>query len=223
VAVAVMSLLGAAMGRSADSTVVYIALIVLGLATLVYAMTWEAKDPRRETARGDIAFWLQFVAGIEVIIGLVGLLGIMEGNLSVGGAIGGIVVFIVLALLGLALGRRIWPLLGAWPLGAGIYSLLRGDPYGGMDEFGMSSSGYGDMDGSRYSGGYGGSPMSPYGMGDSVDSMMLTMLILGVVLILLGLFWSQIRGAVVGVLPEGLRARVAGTGQQAAAQAQTFD
>jgi hypothetical protein len=224
VAMAVMSLLGAALGRETNETVVYVALIVLGLATLVYAMTWEAKDPRRETARADIAFWLQFVAAFEVIVGVVGLLGMMRSDLSTGGAIAGILVFIVLALLGLALGRRVWPLLGAWPLGVGIYALLRGDPYSSMDEFGMSGSGYGDMDGSRYSGSYGGGPFNPYGgMGDSVDNMMLTCLIIGIVLLLLGMFWSQIRGAVVGVLPEGLRARVPGTGRQTAAEAQTFN
>jgi len=223
VAIAVMSLLGAAMGRSGDETVAYIALLVLGLATLVYAMTWEAKDPRRETARGDIAFWLQIVAAFEVLIGLLGLLGMLQGNPSTGVAIAGILVFIVLALLGLALGRRIWPLLGAWPLGIGLYTLIRGDPYSGMDEYGSYGGGYGDMDGSRYSGG-GGSPFNPYGgMGDSVDNMMLTLLIIGIVLILLGMFWSQLRGMVVGVLPEGLRARVAGTGQPAGTEAKTFD
>ena len=52
---------------------------------------------------------------------------------------------------------------------------------------------------------------------------MITLLIVGIVLVLIGMFWSQIRGSVVGMLPVGLRARVPGTDLQAVGEARTFD
>jgi hypothetical protein len=225
VAIAIMSLLGAVLGMGGDpeGTISYVTLLVLGLATLAYAIMWEAKDRRRETARADIAFWLQFVAAWEVIFAVLGLLGMGRGHLSQGAAIAAIAVFLVLALVGLALGRRIWPLLGAIPLGMGIYTLLHGDPYRGMDEYGRFSSGYGDSYRGGMGGGYGGSPFSPYGTGNTGDDVMLTLLIVGIVLILLGMFWTQIRGVVVAILPGPLHNKVPATSQQAAAEAQTFD
>jgi hypothetical protein len=122
-------------------------------------------------------------AASEITIGVAGLLGLM-GYVSQGAAIGAIVIFLVMALIGIVLDRRIYVLCGAWLLGIGIHTLIRGDPM----------SAYGAEYGSSY--GY-----SPYGMGmgDSVDNIMLTVLIVGVVLVVLGMFWTQIRGGLGGL------------------------
>jgi hypothetical protein len=183
-AVAIMSLLGLIVQQDSDGTVGFVVIILLGVATLVYAQTWEAKDIYRTTKKADIAFWLQVVAAAEVTFGLMGLLGLMSYP-SQGAAIGGIVVFIVLALVGIVLDRRIWVLMGAWAGGIGIHTLLRGTPR--YDPYGYSD--------------YGGSMgYSPYtGIGNSVDNVMLTLLIVGVVLILIGMFWTQIRSALGGL------------------------
>lgn len=180
-AIAVMSLLGLILPSGTDETVVYIVLILLGVGTLVYAQTWEAKDIYRTTKKADIAFWLHWVAAAEVTFGLLGLLGLLSSP-SQGAAIGGIVVFIILAMVGIVLDRRVWVLMGAWAGGIGIHTLLRGsppayNPYGGYDDYGSSSYSY-----------------SPYGgLGDSIDNVMLTLLIIGAILIAIGAFWTPLR------------------------------
>lgn len=186
VAIAIMSLLGAAVPRDPDGTVSFLVLTLIGTGTLVYAQTWEAKDIYRITKKADIAFWLHWVAAFEVTIGLMGLLGLMSSP-SEGAAIGGIVIFIVMALVGIVLDRRLWALFGAWPGGIGIYTLIHGatpayNPYGGYD--------------------YGSSPYSysPYGgMGSNVDDVMLTLLIVGAVLIAIGIVWTPLRRTLGGL------------------------
>ena len=211
-ALAIMSLLGAIVPSDPEGTVNFLVITLIGLATLFYAQTWEAKDILRTTKKADIAFWLHWVAALEVVIGLVGLLG-LHSYPSSGAAIGGIVVFVVLALLGIMLDRRIWVLLGAWPLGVGIYTLLQGsasNPYGSYGDYGAGPYG-------------GGMPYSPYGggIGNTVDNVMLTMLILGVVLILIGMFWTQIRSGL-SALAGPLAGKIPPPGQQDS-QGHTFE
>ena len=185
-AFAVMSLVGAIMPSDPDGTVSSIVMLLLGLATLFYALTWEARDIHRITKQSDIAFWLHFAAAWEIAFGVAGLLGLM-GYVSQGSAIGAIVVFVILTLIGIILDRRVYVLLGAWLLGIGLYTLIRGDPMSGNSPYG-----------SEYGSSYGYSPYG-MGMGDTVDSAMLTVLIVGVVLVVLGMFWTQIRGGLSGL------------------------
>ncbi|HTU11147.1 MAG TPA: hypothetical protein VMG08_09650 [Allosphingosinicella sp.] len=189
-AIALMSLLSLVASNDPEGTVAFLVLTLIGLGTLFYAQIWEARDIHRTSRKADIAFWLHMTAAWETLIGLSGLIGLTQGYISQGAAIGAIVLFIVAVLAGLVFDRRVWVLGAAWPFGAGLYTLIRGDrggysPYGG---------GYGDY-GSSY-GGY-----SPYGMGggSSTDSIMLTVLIVGVILVVLGMFWTQIRGALGGL------------------------
>jgi hypothetical protein len=200
VAIAIMSLLNLVAPNDPEGTVGFLVLTLLGVATLVYALVWDSKDIRRITKKGDIGFWLHYVAAWETVTGLVGLLGLYTtfGSPSQGAAIGGIVVFLVLALIGLVLDRRLWVLFGAWPLGIGLHTLIKGgpapSPYGVDGEFGTPYT------------------YSPYGMGigDTIDNIMLTILIVGVVLILIGMFWTQIRGAL-GALAGPLAGKVPAT------------
>jgi hypothetical protein len=197
-AIAIMSLLGAAVPRDPDGTVSFIVLTLIGIATLAYAQTWEAKDIYRITKKADIAFWLHWVAAFEVALGLMGLLGLTNSP-SEGAAIGGIVVFLIMVLVGIVLDRRLWALFGAWPGGIGIYTLIHGttpayNPYA-----------YGDYGSSPY--GY-----SPYGgMGNSVDDVMLTLLIVGAVLIAIGMVWTPLRRTL-GALAGPLAGRIPPTG-----------
>jgi hypothetical protein len=205
IAVAVMSLLGAAVPNDPDGTVTYIALTLLGVATLVYAQTWEAKDIRRTTKQADIAFWLQGVAAAEVAFGLMGLLG-LAAYPSEGAAVGGIVVFFVLALVGIVLDRRMWVLMGAWPGGIGLYTLI----HGATPRYNAYS---GDQDYGSY---------SPYGgMGNSVDDVMLTLLILGALLIAIGAVWTPLR-RMLGGLAGPLAGKIPPTGA-ADSKGQTFE
>jgi hypothetical protein len=215
VVMAVMFVLGSAVPTDPGSDIAEIVLLILGLAVFVYAMMWDGKDPRRVTKRADIGFWLHWTSSWMVIIALAALLKLHDGPVAPGISIVTILLFLLFTLVALAVDRRVWVLLAAWPLGVGIFWLLNGQPggYGEMDAYG---GGYGGAYGGGY-GGYGGSGGS---MGDNV---MTTILIIGVVLVLIGMFWTPIRRAVVGVLPEGLRGRCPGTDVQAAREAQTFD
>lgn len=199
IAIAIMSLLGAAVPNDPDGTVSFLVMTLIGVATLIYAQTWEAKDIHRITKKADIAFWLQWVAAFEVILGLMGLLGLLSSP-SEGAAIGGIAVFVVLALVGIVLDRRIWVLMGAWPGGIGIYTLIHGatpryNAYSGYEDYGSSPYSY-----------------SPYGgMGGSVDDVMLTLLIVGALLIAIGMVWTPLR-RMLGRLAGPLAGKIPPTG-----------
>lgn len=198
VGIAVMSLLGAVVPNDRDGTVSFLVLTLVGVATLAYAQTWEARDIHRTTRKGEIGFWLHYAAAFEVVIGLVGLLGLAT-NPGTGAAIGGIVIFLVLALVGIVLDRRIWVLLGAWPLGTGIFTLLQGG--GGGSRYDPYSSYGGSPYGSEFDT-YGTSSMgySPYrSVGDTMESGMLTVLIVGLILVLIGIFWTKIRSSLGGL------------------------
>ena len=209
-ALAIMSLLGAVVPNDPEGTVGFLVLTLIGVATLVWGQTWEAKDIHRTTRLGDIGFWLHYVAAFEVVVGLLGLLG-LNSYPSQGAAIGGLVVFILLIMVGIVLDRRIWALLGAWPGGIGIHTLLQGssapyNPYGPYSEFGGTPYSY-----------------SPYGMGvgDMVDNTMLTLLIIGVVLVALGMFWTQLR-RMLGGLAGPLAGKVPAT-NPVQGEGQTFE
>jgi len=209
VAIAIMSLLGAAVPRDPDGTVSFIVMTLIGIGTLVYAQTWEAKDIDRTTKKADIAFWLHWVAAFETTLGLMGLFGLLN-NPSEGAAVGGIVIFIIFALVGIILDRRIWVLMGAWPGGIGIYTLIHGttpryNPYNGYEDYGATPYAY-----------------SPYGgLGESVDDVMLTLLIVGVVLIGIGMIWTPLRKAL-GALAGPLAGKIPPTGP-GDNKVQTFD
>jgi hypothetical protein len=217
VVMAIMFLLGATMSpMESRGEVAKIVLLVLGLAIFAFAMWWDSKDPRRVTRSNDTAFWLHMNASWTVVFALCALLNLFEGPVSVVMSVVTILLFLVFTLVALAVDRRTWVLAAALPLGVGLYWLINGQPrrYEDMDSYG---TGYDSMGGGM-GGGYGGSSY-----GNSQDSMMITLLILGILLVVIGMFWSRIRGSVVGMLPVGLRARVPGTDLQPVAEAKTFD
>ncbi|HYI47274.1 MAG TPA: hypothetical protein VEX35_02310 [Allosphingosinicella sp.] len=221
-AMAIMFLLGATISPDPGSDLAEIVLLILGLIVFVYAMFWDGRDTRRVTKRADTGFWLHWTSAWMVIIALAALLKLHEGAVSVVISILTIVLFLVFTLVALAVGRRVWVLAAAYPLGVGIFWLIQGPPPE-MDDF-DTMGGYGggaSEYGGSYGGGYGGGSGSSYGS-SMQDNVMLTVLIVGLLLVLIGMFWSQIRRMIVGMLPQGLRARVPGTDQVDAAQARTF-
>lgn len=213
VVMAIMFLLGAMSPMEPTGDVAEIVLLVLGLAVFAYAMIWDGKDPRRVTRGADTGFWLHNSASWIVVFALCALLNLFEGPVSVVMSVVTIVLFLVFALVALAVDRRTWVLAGALPLGVGLFWLINGQPrrYEDMDPYGAGYDGMGGM-----GGGYGGG-------GNTQDSLMITLLLIGILLVVIGMFWSQIRRSVVGMLPEGLRAKVPVTDLQPVGEAQTFD
>jgi len=80
--------------------------LVLGILIFLFAMRWDASDRRRETRRSDVAFWLHLLAAPMIVHPVFSLLGLTTGEASVGGAIVVVLLYVVLALVALAIDRR---------------------------------------------------------------------------------------------------------------------
>lgn len=80
--------------------------LVLGIATFLFAMRWDASDRRRETRRADVAFWLHLLAAPLIVHPVFSLLGLTTGHATVGGAVVVVLLYVVLAVIALAIDRR---------------------------------------------------------------------------------------------------------------------
>jgi MFS family permease len=87
-------------------TVLEASALVLGIAVFLFAMRWDASDPRRETRRSDVAFWLHLLAAPLMVHPIFSLLGLTEGNATAFDAIVVVVLYVALGLVALAIDRR---------------------------------------------------------------------------------------------------------------------
>jgi hypothetical protein len=87
-------------------TVLNAILFVAGLATFAFAMWWDMSDPKRETRRADVAFWLHLLAAPLIVHPIFAQIGVTEGAISTGGAVLVIALYIAMAGIALAIDRR---------------------------------------------------------------------------------------------------------------------
>jgi hypothetical protein len=80
--------------------------LVLGIGVFLFAMHWDSSDPRRETRRSDVAFWLHLLAAPLIVHPIFSLLGLTSGAASPLDAAAVILVYVVLGLVALAIDRR---------------------------------------------------------------------------------------------------------------------
>jgi hypothetical protein len=80
--------------------------LVLGLFTFLLAMRWDASDPKRETRRSDVAFWLHLLAAPLIVHPIFSLLGLTEGAASTLDAVAVVLLYVALGLVALAIDRR---------------------------------------------------------------------------------------------------------------------
>jgi MFS family permease len=80
--------------------------LVLGIGTFLLAMWWDGSDPKRETRRSDVAFWLHLLAAPLIVHPIFSLLGLTEGNTSTLDGVAVILLYVVLGLVALAIDRR---------------------------------------------------------------------------------------------------------------------
>lgn len=219
-----------ALGMRGSAEPMMILLLLAGIGIFLGAMWWDSQDPQRHSEKSDVAFWLHWLGGGLMVTSLAQLFGVSNGVDSIGGAIAILVAYAVLALIALIVNRKVYLVAGLSPLLPALQSLMSGGPrYPTYDNYGSSpygSSPYMDPSSSPYaSPGYGGSyPVRHYGSAyDSVQSTMLTYLILGAVLLVLAIYWAPVRRGLVGMLPQGLRAKVPATGAEPTEQANTFE
>jgi len=87
-------------------TVLEATALLLGIGTFLFAMWWDGSDPRRETRRSDVAFWLHLLAAPLMVHPIFSLLGLTEGTASTMDGIAVILLYVVLGLVALAIDRR---------------------------------------------------------------------------------------------------------------------
>jgi hypothetical protein len=87
-------------------TTIEAAALVLGLGVFLFAMRWDASDPRRETRRADVAFWLHLLAAPLMVHPIFSLLGLTQGSASTLDGVAVILLYVVLGLVALAIDRR---------------------------------------------------------------------------------------------------------------------
>lgn len=80
--------------------------LALGIGVFLFAMWWDASDPRRETRRSDVAFWLHLLAAPLIVHPIFALLGLTDGSATAPEAIIVLLVYVVLGLTALAVDRR---------------------------------------------------------------------------------------------------------------------
>lgn len=77
-----------------------------GLATFAIAMVWDGNDRVRQTRQSDVAFWLHLVAAPMIVHPIFATLGILEGVETVSSSLFVVALYIVLAIISIAVDRR---------------------------------------------------------------------------------------------------------------------
>jgi hypothetical protein len=80
--------------------------LLLGVGVFLFAMRWDSSDPRRETRRSDVAFWLHLLAAPLIVHPIFSLLGLTEGAATPLEAVVVVLLYVVLGLAALAIDRR---------------------------------------------------------------------------------------------------------------------
>jgi MFS family permease len=103
----VLALIGSAVGNSPIlEDVLLTGGLVAGVAVFLFAMWWDASDPRRETRRSDVAFWLHLLAAPLIVHPIFALLGLTDGGATTPEAMIVLLVYVLLGLTALAIDRR---------------------------------------------------------------------------------------------------------------------
>ncbi len=79
---------------------------VAGALTFILAMYWDAKDPKRQTRNSDIAFWLHLLSAPLIVHPIFNSLGIFTGVTGYSTALLVVGLYLVLALVSIAVDRR---------------------------------------------------------------------------------------------------------------------
>jgi hypothetical protein len=80
--------------------------LVLGLGVFLFAMWWDSSDRARQTRRSDVAFWLHLLSAPLIVHPIFSLLGLTDGDATIGEAMVVLGVYVLLGLTALAIDRR---------------------------------------------------------------------------------------------------------------------
>jgi hypothetical protein len=81
-------------------------LFISGLAVFAYAMYWDSADRLRKTRKSDVAFWLHLVSAPMIVHPIFSLLGIFDGQSGLFEASIVIGLYVVMAIISIAIDRR---------------------------------------------------------------------------------------------------------------------
>ena len=80
--------------------------LLLGVGVFLFAMWWDGSDRARLTRRSDVAFWLHLLAAPMIVHPVFTLLGLNDGNATIGEGFIVILLYVVIGLAALAIDRR---------------------------------------------------------------------------------------------------------------------
>jgi hypothetical protein len=103
-----VGLLVAGLGQNAEQAknVILGFVLALGIAVFLFAMWWDSSDRARLTRRADVAFWLHLLAAPMIVHPVFTLLGLNDGNATIGEGLVVILLYVGLGLTALAIDRR---------------------------------------------------------------------------------------------------------------------
>jgi len=103
-----VGLLLAALGQNAEQAkdVILGFVLLLGIGVFLFAMWWDSSDRARLTRRADVAFWLHLLAAPMIVHPVFTLLGLNDGNATVGEGLVVILLYVIIGLTALAIDRR---------------------------------------------------------------------------------------------------------------------
>lgn len=108
VAAIVVGLVVAALGENLEGSrnLILGIVLLLGVGTFLFAMWWDGSDRARLTRRADVAFWLHLLAAPMIVHPVFSLLGLNDGNATIGEGLVVILLYVVIGLTALAIDRR---------------------------------------------------------------------------------------------------------------------
>ena len=108
VAAIAVGLLIAALGDNAENSrnLILGFVLLLGIGTFLFAMWWDGSDRARITRRSDVAFWLHLLAAPMIVHPIFTLLGLNDGNATIGEGFVVILLYVVIGITALAIDRR---------------------------------------------------------------------------------------------------------------------
>jgi type III secretory pathway component EscS len=111
VAVGAAACVGVAVGlffaaTHASEQAIFPLVLIGGIATFALAMWWDGSDRERRTRRSDVAFWLHLAAAPMIAHPVFHMLGVFEGDIGAVQAVIVMALYIVFAIIALAIDRR---------------------------------------------------------------------------------------------------------------------
>ena len=108
VAAIAVGLLVAGLGENVEAAknVILGFVLALGIGTFLFAMWWDSSDRARLTRRSDVAFWLHLLAAPMIVHPVFTLLGLNDGNATIGEGVVVLALYLAIGLTALAIDRR---------------------------------------------------------------------------------------------------------------------